>query len=90
MQRPEQSILQLLEKADILAQCPEETPEQRMATRWLAVNATMKLCGCDECLADIDAIKIRGSSTQRVEFKPRHCTLTASALLFTVTSQMGV
>ena len=33
---------------------------------------------------------IFGSSTQRVEFKPRHCTLTASALLFTVISQMGV
>ena len=59
MQRPEQSILQLLEKGDILAQCPEETPEQRKATRWLAVNATMKSCGCDECLADIDDIKIR-------------------------------
>ena len=35
-------------------------------------------------------LTINGSSTRRVEFKPRHCTLTVSALLFTVTFQMGV
>ena len=59
MQRPERSVLQLLEMADILAPCPEETPEQRMAARWLAVNAAMKTYGCDAYLADIDDIKIR-------------------------------